>query len=66
MAKFFVKARVKLLEGAATTDQVEGEFISYDSKAEFYSVNNMANGESKPGAGRIKAVIQPRNDSKKK
>jgi lipopolysaccharide export system protein LptA len=66
VAKFFVKARVKLLDGSATTDQVDGEFISYDSKAEFYSVNNMANGQSKPGAGRIKAVIQPRNDSTKK
>jgi lipopolysaccharide export system protein LptA len=66
VAKFFVKARVKLLDGAVTTDQVDGEYISYDSRAEFYSVNNMANGESKPGAGRIRAVIQPRNDSKKK
>jgi lipopolysaccharide export system protein LptA len=66
VAKFFVKARVKLLDGPVTTDQVDGEYISYDSRAEFYSVNNMANGESKPGAGRIRAVIQPRNDSKKK
>jgi lipopolysaccharide export system protein LptA len=64
IAKFFVKAKVKLLEGAKPTDEVEGEFISYDSRAEFYSVNNMASGESKPGAGRIKAVIQPRNENK--
>jgi lipopolysaccharide export system protein LptA len=64
IAKFYVKAKVKLLEGVKPTDEVEGEFISYDSRAEFYSVNNMATGESKAGAGRIKAVIQPRNDSK--
>ncbi|MDB5762811.1 MAG: lptA [Herminiimonas sp.] len=66
VAKFFVKAKVKLLDGPKPTDEVEGEFISYDSKAEFYSVNNTPTAESKPGAGRIKAVIQPRNDNKGK
>ena len=66
IAKFFSKAKVKLLEGASPTDEVEGEFISYDSRAEFYSVNNTASGESKPGAGRIKAVIQPRSETKAK
>lgn len=66
VAKLFSKAKVKLLDGAKPTDEVEGEFISYDSRAEFYSVNNTPTGESKPGAGRIKAVIQPRNESKGK
>jgi len=66
VAKFFSKARIRLLEGAKPTDEVEGEFISYDAKAEFYSVNNTVNGQSKPGGGRIRAVIQPRNDSKGK
>lgn len=60
VAKFFVKANIKLLDGTKPTDEVEGEFIAYDSRAELYSVNNTASGESKPGAGRIKAVIQPR------
>jgi lipopolysaccharide export system protein LptA len=31
---------------------VNGEFISYDSRKEFYAVNNTDSGESKPGAGR--------------
>lgn len=66
VAKLFAKAKIKLLDGAKPTDEVEGEFISYDSRAEFYSVNNTPTGESKPGAGRIKAVIQPRNDTKGK
>ncbi len=61
IAKFYSKARVRLLDGQKVTDEVEGEFISYDSKTEFYSVNNTASGQSKPGAGRIRAVIQPRN-----
>jgi lipopolysaccharide export system protein LptA len=64
VAKFYVKAKVKLLDGPKPTDEVEGEFISYDSRAEFYSVNNTPTGESKAGAGRIKAVIQPRNENK--
>lgn len=64
IVKLFAKAHVKRLEGNKPTDDVAGEFISYDSRAEFYSVNNTVNGESKPGAGRIKAVIQPRNETK--
>lgn len=64
IARLFSKAKVKLLDGAKPTDEVEGEFISYDSRAEFYSVNNSATGESKPGAGRIKAVIQPRTETR--
>lgn len=66
LAKFFSKAKLTRLEGATPTDEVEGEFISYDSLSEFFSVNNTASGVSKPGAGRIKVVIQPRTDSKGK
>jgi lipopolysaccharide export system protein LptA len=38
---------------------VQGEFISYDSRKEFFSVRNSASGESKPGGGRGTMVIQP-------
>lgn len=64
IVKLFSKAHIKRLDGKQATDEVSGEFISYDSRAEFYSVNNTISGESKPGAGRIKATIQPRNDAK--
>jgi len=64
LARFFSKAKLKRLEGSKPTDEVEGEFISYDSRSEFFSVNNTATGESKPGAGRIKVVIQPRPETK--
>ena len=66
VAKLFSKARVRLLEGERVTDEVEGDFISYDSKTEFYSVTNTASGKSEPGSGRIRATIQPRLDSKGK
>ncbi|MBS1187541.1 MAG: lptA [Burkholderiaceae bacterium] len=65
ITKFFTKAKMKRLEGTKVTDEVQGEFISYDARKEFYSVNNTASGQSKPGAGRVKVVIQPRADKKK-
>jgi lipopolysaccharide export system protein LptA len=64
LVKLFNKAHMKRLEGNKTTDEVEGEFISYDSRKEFFSVNNSVAG-SKPGGGRITAVIQPRTDNSK-
>ena len=66
IVKLFSKAKMRRLEGTKPTDEVEGEFISYDSRAEFFTVNNSASGENKPGGGRIKAIIQPRSDSKDK
>ncbi len=60
IAKLFKSAKVKMLDAGRITDEVEGEFIQYDGRAEFYTVNNTATGESKPGGGRVKAVIQPR------
>jgi lipopolysaccharide export system protein LptA len=66
VAKLFSKARVRLLEGQRITDEVEGDYISYDSKTEVYSVNNSTTGESKPGGGRIRATIQPRLEGRGK
>ncbi|HJU71113.1 MAG TPA: lipopolysaccharide transport periplasmic protein LptA [Paucimonas sp.] len=66
LVKLFSRAKIRRLEGDKPTDEVEGEFISYDSRAEFFSVNNTPTGASKPGAGRIKAVIQPHTDQKDK
>ncbi len=66
VAKLFSRARLRRLDGNRPTDEVEGEFISYDSRAEFFTVHNTPSGESKPGGGRIKAVIQPRTETKDK
>lgn len=65
VAKLFSKAKMRRLEGTKVTDEVEGEFISYDNRTEFFAVNNTSSDASKPGAGRVKAVIQPRNDTRK-
>ncbi|MDO9273580.1 MAG: lipopolysaccharide transport periplasmic protein LptA [Rugosibacter sp.] len=44
-------------------DEVRGQFISYDGKAETYVVTSGPNGtRAKPGSNeRVRAVIQPRN-----
>jgi len=62
--KLFRRAELRRLEGERTVDEVQGASITYDSRAEFYTVNNTASGKSEPGAGRIRAVIQPRTEDK--
>ena len=66
LLKLFSKAKMRRLEGVKTTDEAQGEFISYDSHAEFFTVNNTVAGESKSGAGRVKVVIQPHTTVKDK
>lgn len=62
--KLFTRARMRRLEGTRPTDEVQGASITYDSRAEFFTVNNTPAGDSKTGAGRIRAVIQPRTEAK--
>jgi len=64
IVQLFSKGRVTLLEGTRVTDQVEGDFISYDSRAEFYTVKNTRTDESRNDGGRIRVTIQPRNENK--
>jgi lipopolysaccharide export system protein LptA len=59
LVKLFSKAKVRRLEGVKPSDEVEGEFIQYDSRKEFFTVKNTPTGESKPGGGRGTMVIQP-------
>ena len=66
IAKFFTRARVKRLQVSKVTDDVTGEYISYNAKTEYYNVYNTSEGVSKPGAGRVKAVIQPREKKSNK
>ncbi|MQA23498.1 lipopolysaccharide transport periplasmic protein LptA [Rugamonas rivuli] len=59
LVKLFSKAKIRRLEGGRLSDEVDGEFISYDSRKEQFAVKNSVTGESKPGAGRGTMVIQP-------
>ncbi len=60
VVKLFSRAKLTQLEGTRHTDEVAGEYISYDSKTENFSVANSASGQSKSGDGRVKFVIQPK------
>jgi lipopolysaccharide export system protein LptA len=64
IAKLYKNAKIKMTDNGKVTDEVEGEFLSYDSRNEFYTVTNSTSGESKPGGGRVRVVIQPRNGEK--
>ncbi|MBS7328611.1 MAG: lipopolysaccharide transport periplasmic protein LptA [Oxalobacter sp.] len=69
VAQFFTEARGKKLEGSKVMEDIQGEYLSYDSKTEFYSAFNTNEGYSRAGAGRVTAVIQPKtttNSRKKK
>lgn len=66
VVKLYTNAKLRRLDGARVTDELEGEHISYDSQSEYLSVNNTASGDSKPDAGRVRAVIQPRSERKEK
>ena len=60
LVKLYSKAKVRRLEGKRPSDEVEGEFISYDSRKEVFSVRNTNNGANTPGGGRGTMVIQPK------
>ncbi|MET0264493.1 MAG: lipopolysaccharide transport periplasmic protein LptA [Duganella sp.] len=59
LVKLFAKGRIKRLEGSKVTSQVDGEFISYDSRREVFAVKNTPTGDSKVGGGQSTMVIQP-------
>lgn len=63
IVKLFSKAKLVRSDGGKPTDDVEGAFISYESRKEVFEVHNQNTGASKPGAGRVKMVIQPSNKS---
>ena len=64
--KLITRAKVRQLEGTKATEEADGAFIAYDSRAEFFTVANTPEGASKAGAGRTRIVIQPTTDQKGK
>ncbi len=56
--EFFNRARLK----REPADEVRGNYISYDSRTEYFTVNGGAGtGASGSPEGRVRAIIQPRN-----
>jgi lipopolysaccharide export system protein LptA len=60
LVKLFSKAVVKELEGGRLTNELDGAFISYDSRKEVATVRNDPSGESRVGGGRGTLILAPR------
>ncbi|HEY0064867.1 MAG TPA: lipopolysaccharide transport periplasmic protein LptA [Telluria sp.] len=60
VVKLFTNARIRQLEAERLTDEIQSEFITYDSIREVFAARNDANGTTKPGATRGKMIIAPR------
>ncbi|MDM5176187.1 lipopolysaccharide transport periplasmic protein LptA [Massilia sp. DJPM01] len=60
MMKLFSGAKIRQLEGQKPTNEIESEFISYDSRKEVFVARNDASGANKPGQGRGTMIIAPR------
>lgn len=56
--------RAQMRRGA---DEIRGSYISYDQPTEFFKViGAQDNASGKPGTGRVRAIIQPKNKDKPK
>lgn len=60
VVKLFTGAKIRQLEGARLTDEIQSEFISYDSLREVFAARNDAAGVTKQGQGRGRMIIAPR------
>ena len=60
VVKLFGSAKIRQIEGNRTTDEIQSEFISYDSMREVFAARNDASGASKTGGTRGRMIIAPR------
>lgn len=60
IVKLFNDAVVKELEGTRLSNEVDGQYISYDNRKEVVVVRNDPSGTSRPGAGRGTLILAPR------
>jgi lipopolysaccharide export system protein LptA len=63
IVKLFGIAKVKQLEGSKVTDELDAQFVSYDSRTEQMVSRNDISGENKVGKGRSTLVIAPHRSS---
>lgn len=60
VVKMFSKAKITTIENKRKTQEVQGPYLSYDSRKEVYSVENDVSGVSKANGGRVRMVIEPK------
>lgn len=59
IVKLFGAAKIKQLDGSKVTDELNAEFVSYDSRTEKLVSRNDVSGENKVGKGRSTLIIAP-------
>jgi lipopolysaccharide export system protein LptA len=59
VVKLISNARIRQMEGTRLTDEIQSEYITYDSLREVFAARNDASGVTKPGQGRGKLIIAP-------
>lgn len=60
VVKLFTGAKIRQLEGTRLTDEIQSEYVTYDSLREVFAARNDAGGTTKPGQGRGRMIIAPR------
>lgn len=60
VVRLLTGAKIRQLDGTRLTDEIQSEFISYDSLHEVFAARNDASGVGKPGQGRGRMIIAPR------
>jgi lipopolysaccharide export system protein LptA len=65
IAQLFTNAQMRRLTGKTVTDEISGEYITYDSANETYFAKNTSPNASGGNGGRVTAIIQPRTSAPK-
>ncbi|MES3024556.1 MAG: lipopolysaccharide transport periplasmic protein LptA [Pseudomonadota bacterium] len=60
LVKLFSRAQIRQIDGGTMSNEIDSEFISYDSRKEQFVVRNDASGVNKPGKGRGTLIIAPK------
>ncbi|WP_426115600.1 lipopolysaccharide transport periplasmic protein LptA [Massilia sp. PWRC2] len=60
IVKLFSKAKITTVENKRKTQEVQGPYLSYDSRKEVYAVENDVSGTTKADGGRVRMVIEPK------
>jgi lipopolysaccharide export system protein LptA len=63
VVKFVNRASVRRLRGASVADEISGNLVSYDSTSEVFSVSGGSAASPTQPAGRVRAVLTPRDGS---
>lgn len=59
VVKLFSKAKVTTIENKRKANEVQGAYLSYNTRTEVASGENDVSGVSKPDGGRVRIVIEP-------